>query len=225
MSKNKELAELIKKKIDDAYEAGKIQTMADFDRVFLEMWESLGTGNNQFGGVVRTLVQHKNPLYILLRREDKEVHRPITEESPIEHLPISKKVYSSLYRGGVRKVKHIIDILLKEGENGFLAIRNMGPESVKEVYDALDWAEIEIPPQLEPEEGETIPVYGHNIELPEKEEQELIARGAGQERKIILDNGETFKAEIFPGNSGEIVIIGHKQLTVRARKIVIEAFG
>lgn len=242
-----EWAESINGSILAAYDRGEIQTFKDFDKVFLEAWSFLQIDEGQLRGGVLRSVKATSPVVVALRKKEAEVHRPITNDSPIGHLPISMRTNYLLRREGLRWVGNIIDFLRRYGKDGLLSIRYMGSESIAGLYDALEWARIEIP-QFEgveatgatrgtadsrdteaakrAGEGMSLCLWEGFEEIGKEEKLIPLTIKQFELRRIYLEPEELFKTEFSAENTGEAIIIFQgKQLIINARRITIEAEG
>lgn len=124
-----------------ALRAGRIDSYEDLADVINGKLDELGiTGARTRGGLFNSVKADVRVRDFLLglRQRECEQYRPITELSPVEHLPLDPRAYNLLKRA---YLKTIGDILRKEEEDGLVAIRNFGPEALKEVLAALCWAQ------------------------------------------------------------------------------------
>lgn len=241
MKDKSEMLQEAREAILNAYVLGQIQTFDDFDKVFAGAWATFGVNDGNLRGGILRAIKASSPVMVGLRKKVAEANWPITLHSPIEHLPFSIKTYNVLKRSALVSVKGLVNFLAKEGECGFLGIRNAGEGTLEEVYDALEWAGIEIP-EFEGEEEET----GESVKMStclwegfDEEEGAAVARERSPlenvdaiekriiesvARTIVLEPGESFRKEFSFGEPDEFMI-GGLGLSIKARKFVIEATG
>lgn len=238
MSRAAELAEEIKVIIQETYDAEGIQTFADFEAYFVEACDVTGIiDDNRLRGAIRQIVQAQSSVFRALKQREKEIHRPITKDSPTDHLPISNRIYSALSRSRIRKVGDILNILSAKGREGLVhpehGIKNIGERSADEIYDALQWGGIEIPvqPEGQSEQEEEDAKNIEEIERAVQRIREIVSRGgARQIRKISLEAGETFETGIdleYLEDSERMIVFYYqrKKLAIEARRIIIKAEG
>ncbi|MDO8436380.1 MAG: DNA-directed RNA polymerase subunit alpha C-terminal domain-containing protein, partial [bacterium] len=196
-------------------------------------WNLLGIEDNKNrlrAGVI-TMAKTNNPIFIALRQQAAEIHRPITNNSPLKHLPISKKVYNTLAQRGCGRVGDIVSFLEKHDEKGMLELHNFGKKGLKEVLDALAWADIKF----------SVKAIGTESTKDEEEEErkareeeefsgtgvEILSAETAPLRRIIrLEQGEIFTTEIVSEIPTYVrVVSAEKSFIINGRRITIKVEG
>jgi len=177
----KEWVELIKDAITVGYNARKITSIDDLNRVALKAANSLGIEDKRLRASAITMAKADHPILIHLRQKAAEMHLPITKDSPTAHLPISKRTHSFLYLCGLRQVGNLVFLLEKAGVDGLYAIRNLKGKGVKEILDALAWAGIDISA-----ENATPKPSEEEREFQEAERRVLVSGEMPPPQRIIL---------------------------------------
>lgn len=225
-----EWKEFIKARINAAWHAGELKTFEDFDRIAREACQSIPIQNKTLAARAISAVKVSNPVKTVLRQKAAEINLPITDESLVEDLPISNRARYALERYFRRHlaqdkvaVGDLISFLksIDRPEEGFMYIDGIGRQLAEEIYEALKWAGIEIPPALEEAEAEEdISNNGEGLES-----WRLVRVDDTRERKIVLHEGESFTKEFSPLDGRVAVLCEGQELIISAKKVTITAAG